>query len=98
VAKIKIHRDAALTARYPRGIPNRLEVTLADGRRLVAENEFPRGHDQNPMTDAEVEAKFQRMAAGRLDPARARRILDLCWKFDELDDIGEVLKLFPVVG
>ena len=28
VAKIKIHRDAALTARYPRGIPNRLEATL----------------------------------------------------------------------
>src|SRR5205814_6461025 len=31
VAKIKIQRDAALTARYPRGIPNRLEATLADG-------------------------------------------------------------------
>ena len=98
VAKIKIHRDKTLTARYPRGIPNRLEAALADGRRLVAENEFPRGHDQNPMTDAEVEAKFQRMAAGPLDTATARRILDLCWKFDELEDIGEVLRLFPVVG
>jgi 2-methylcitrate dehydratase len=98
VAKIKIHRDAALTARYPRGIPNRLEATLAGGRRLVAENEFPRGHDQNPMTDAEAEAKFQRMAAARLEPAQARRILDLCWRFDEVRDIGEVLQLFPVVG
>jgi 2-methylcitrate dehydratase PrpD len=38
IAKIKIHRDAKLTARYPRGIPNRLEVALVDGRRLVAEN------------------------------------------------------------
>src|SRR6185295_8539316 len=50
-------RDASLTARYPRGIPNRLVVTLEDGRQLTAENEFPRGHDQNPMTDAEVETK-----------------------------------------
>jgi len=33
-SKIKIHRDAALNERYPRGIPNRLTVTLADGRRL----------------------------------------------------------------
>jgi 2-methylcitrate dehydratase len=95
VARIKIHRDAALTTRYPRGIPNRLEVTLANGRKLVAENEFPRGHDQNPMTDGEVEAKFQRMAARRLDPAQSRKILDLCWKFDELQDVGELLRLFP---
>jgi 2-methylcitrate dehydratase len=98
VAKIKIHRDAALTARYPRGIPNRLEVTLADGRKLVAENEFPRGHDQNPMTDAEVEAKFHRMAAKRLDASRAKRILDLSWRLDELSDVSELLSQFPVVN
>jgi len=95
VAKIKVHRDATLSARYPRGIPNRLEATLSDGKKLVAENEFPRGHDQNPMSDAEVESKFQRLAAGRLDAARSRKILDLCWRFDELGDIGELLKLFP---
>ena len=28
VAKVKVHRDAALSARYPVGIPNRLTVTL----------------------------------------------------------------------
>ena len=98
VAKIKIHRDAALTARYPRGIPNRLEVTLADRRKLIAENEFPRGHDQNPMTDAEVESKFQRMAASRLDASRARRILDLCWRLDELPDVNELFAHFPVIA
>ena len=98
VAKIKIHRDDALTARYPKGIPNRIVVTLADGKQLTSENEFPRGHDQNPMTDAEVEAKFQRMAAHRLDPAQARKILDLCWRFDELQDVGELLRLFPIVA
>src|SRR5262249_24733856 len=98
VAKIRVHRDPKLTARYPCGIPNRLEATLADGRKLATENEFPRGHDQNPMTDAEVEAKFQRMAGGRIDAALARKILDLCWRFDELKDVGELLRLFPVVA
>jgi 2-methylcitrate dehydratase len=97
VAKIRILRDASLTARYPRGIPNRLEAKLADGRTLVAENEFPRGHNQNPMTDSEVEAKFHRMAAGRLDAAHSRKILDLCWGFDELGDAGELLRAFPVL-
>jgi hypothetical protein len=35
------------------------------------------------------------MAAGRLDAAQARRILDLCWRFDQLGDIGELMAAFP---
>jgi 2-methylcitrate dehydratase len=98
VAKIKVHRDAALTARYPRGIPNRLELALNDGTKYTAENEFPRGHDQNPMTDTEVEAKFHRMAAGRLDAAQEKKILDLCWHLDDLPNVSELLGLFSAVA
>jgi 2-methylcitrate dehydratase len=95
VAKIKIHRDAGLTARYPKGIPNRITVTRKDGKSFVAENEFPRGHDQNPMTDDEVVAKFERMAKGLLDAKTQKLILDQCWKLEELNDIGALLRLFP---
>lgn len=97
VAKIRILRDGALTARYPRGIPNRLVATLTDGRQLVAENEFPRGHDQNPMTDDEVEAKFRRLAKGRLDEARTNRVLELCRKLEQLPNIDELMGQFPAV-
>lgn len=95
VAKTKVLRDSALTARYPRGIPNRLVATLDDGRQLTAENEFPRGHDQNPMTDTEVEAKFRRMSTDKISWAKQQQILDLCWKLDEVTDVGEILRLFP---
>ncbi|MCH8830623.1 MAG: MmgE/PrpD family protein, partial [Planctomycetes bacterium] len=76
VSRISIHRDAALTARYPRGIPNRLVVTTNDGREFTAENEFPRGHDQNPMTDDEVAAKFHRLAENLLDEPARQQFLD----------------------
>jgi 2-methylcitrate dehydratase len=93
VAKIKVHRDAALNERYPRGIPNRLTVTLADGRQLVREVEFPRGHAQNPMTDAEVEHKFRTMVEPRYGKERADRILALCWQLDKLKEAGELIRL-----
>src|SRR5262249_1515422 len=32
VAKVKVHRDAALSRRYPAGTPNRVTVKLIDGR------------------------------------------------------------------
>lgn len=94
VARIRIHRDAALTARYPRGIPNRLVVTLKSGRQITAENEFPRGHDQNPMSDDEVAAKFHRMAEPLLDAAAQKRILDLCWRLEELERLDELFANF----
>jgi 2-methylcitrate dehydratase len=98
VSKIKVHRDDRLTARYPHGIPNRVVVTLTDGVQLTAENEFPRGHDQNPMTDDEVTAKFHRMADGLLDSAAQRRVLEMCWTLEKLQNVSQLMTQFPVVA
>ncbi|MBI3910722.1 MAG: MmgE/PrpD family protein [Armatimonadetes bacterium] len=87
--RIQIHRDAELTARYPEGIPNRLEVTLRGGTRLAREITYPRGHARNPMTDAEVEAKFTRLARNVLPEAQVGQIRDLVWRLDTLTDLAE---------
>jgi 2-methylcitrate dehydratase len=93
VAKIKVHRDAALNERYPHGIPNRLTVTLSDGRKLVREVEFPRGHAQNPMSDAEVEHKFRTLVEPRYGKDRADRILAACWELDKLKEASDLIRL-----
>jgi 2-methylcitrate dehydratase len=93
VAKIKLHRDAALNERYPRGIPNRLTVKLSDGRTLVKEVEFPRGHAQNPMTDAEVEKKFRTAVEPRYGKPAADRILAACWDLEKLKHAGDLVRL-----
>jgi 2-methylcitrate dehydratase len=91
--KIKVHRDAELSKRYPRGIPNRLTVTLADGHRLVKEVEFPRGHARNPMTDAEVEHKFRTLVEPRYGKERADQILAACWGLEKLANADELIRL-----
>ena len=68
-------------------------VTLADGRVLTREVEFPRGHNLNPMTDAEVEAKFRAMVEPRYGKEKADRILAACWKLEELSDAGALVRL-----
>jgi 2-methylcitrate dehydratase len=94
VAKVQVHRDAGLSARYPAGIPNRLTITLADGRKLVQEVEFPRGHARNPMTDAEVEAKFRTLAEPRYGKEHVQRMLKMCWELDKLQGPGLLIDLF----
>ena len=92
MSKIAIHRDAALSARYPNGIPNRLTVTMSDGSRLVKEVEFPRGHAHNPMTDSEVEHKFRTLVEPRFGAKRANDILGACWRLEELKSVRDLME------
>lgn len=93
VAKVKVHRDAALSSRYPAGIPNRVTVKLQNGRQLVREVEFPRGHARNPMTDAEVEQKFRTLVEPRYGKERADRVLKTCWEMEKVKTAGELVRL-----
>jgi 2-methylcitrate dehydratase len=93
VSKVKIHRDAALSSRYPAGIPSRVVVKLANGRQLMRDVEFPRGHARNPMTDEEVEQKFRRLVEPRYGKERADRVLKICWELDKATAAGELVKL-----
>ena len=64
--------DPQLTAGYPAGTPNRVTVTLDDGRTLVSEIAFPPGHDKNPLTDGQLAEKFH----GLVDPVLGRERAD----------------------
>ena len=64
--------DPQLTAGYPAGTPNRVTVTLDDGRTLVSEVAFPPGHDKNPLTDDQLAGKFH----GLVNPVLGRERAD----------------------
>jgi 2-methylcitrate dehydratase len=92
--KVQVKHDLTLDPRYPNGIPNRITVTLADGRTLVREVEFPRGHAGNPMSDAEVEAKFRRAVEPRYGRAKADQMLAACWELEKLRSVTDLIGLF----
>jgi 2-methylcitrate dehydratase PrpD len=68
-------------------------ITLRDGRRLVRRVRHAKGQPQNPLTDAELTAKF-RDAATRVFPAeRAESILSAVHGLDSLGDVGALARL-----
>jgi 2-methylcitrate dehydratase len=93
-ARVKVRLDDALTAHYPAGIPNRITLTLADGRTLMKEVAFPRGHAGNPMSDAEVERKFRTLVEPKYGKQRADAILARCWDLENLTSVTELIELF----
>jgi 2-methylcitrate dehydratase len=48
---------------------------------MTAETAYPKGHRGNPLSDAEVEAKFRGLAAG-VPRERADRVLAEIWGLD----------------
>lgn len=87
IDKTKIVEDPELNKGYPKGIPNDVTITCADGTKVNKRVDFPRGHAENPMTDDEVVAKFRRLAEGVVTHQTADRILDRVWNLDKLADV-----------
>jgi 2-methylcitrate dehydratase len=75
VARTRVVEDPQLTAAYPAGTPNRVTVTLDDGRTLISEVAFPPGHDKNPLTDEQLAEKFHGLVDPVLGRDRADQIL-----------------------
>jgi len=83
VQRVTVQRDAELSACYPQAAGNIVTVRLRDGRTLSERVDYPRGHAQNPLSDEEVEAKFQALAGARLGRERADAVLRWLWRLDE---------------
>jgi 2-methylcitrate dehydratase len=94
MSRITVARSAELTREYPEGIPNLLEVTTRSGQTHARKVTYPRGHARNPMSDAEVEEKFRRLAAPVLPGERLTRALDTLWHLEDVTDIGELMRIF----
>ena len=86
--RIEVREDPGLSAGYPEGAPSRLTVTTASGAVLSAERKYPDGHAQNPLTDAQVEAKFRSMFARHRSAAQGERMLERLWRFEQVADVG----------
>lgn len=71
----------------------RLTAVLRNGERHEAVVEYHRGHPRNPMSDAEVEAKFRKLAGRALSGAACDRLLDRLWALEQVTDVAEVLRL-----
>jgi 2-methylcitrate dehydratase PrpD len=73
-------------------IRSKVDVETRDGRRLSrAADENYRGGPHNPLSDAELEAKFRDCATGLLDETRMAAALDAVWTLDEQPDAGVLL-------
>ena len=95
---ITITERADLTEDFPRGIGCRIAVHLKDGTRIDRATRFPHGHAENPLSDAEIDAKFDELTEHQPRNAEAAKSLrDAGWRVDALADIGDLTTLMTTL-
>jgi 2-methylcitrate dehydratase len=68
----------------------RLEVTTGSGSTHVAQCVYPKGFPQNPMSDADVEAKFRACCADLLTAHQCDRALELLWSLEAQPNLKDL--------
>jgi 2-methylcitrate dehydratase PrpD len=74
----------------------RITIIMNDQRRLEKFIEHCAGSTRNPMTNAQLEAKFHGLTQGILPADRSRRLMDLCWKIESLPEAAQVARAAAV--
>jgi len=64
---------------------------LKDGSEIINDVRYPKGHDRNPMSAAEVEDKFKALFGGYGSLRQAERMIALVDELDRMKDIGELV-------
>jgi 2-methylcitrate dehydratase PrpD len=89
-ASMTLVHDPALDAHYPERYSSIVELYLKDGRTLTRRVEHARGTLENPLTPADVRAKYARLTRPIVPPSRARAIMTLV---DEIEGARDLTRL-----
>jgi 2-methylcitrate dehydratase len=91
--RVKVQASAEADRRMPDAMLCRMQVVTAGGATHEASVEYHKGHWKNPMSDAEVETKFRKLASTVLDLQQTDRLLESLRRLEELPDGGEIVRL-----
>jgi 2-methylcitrate dehydratase PrpD len=92
--RVRYHVDPAFPG--PGRFKGAVTVTLTSGRVLAEVEDYNRGSADNPMTDAELRAKFDENAVGFLSPAARDRVAEAVAALDTLPDARSLVDLAAV--
>jgi 2-methylcitrate dehydratase len=80
--KVKVVADPEIEAVFPKLQRVIVTIETTDGRELTTQLDYPKGDPRNPLTDQEVEEKFDALAAPVMSDAGRQRLKEAVWALD----------------
>jgi 2-methylcitrate dehydratase len=89
--KVEVVADPEIEKVFPELQRVIVKIETADGRELGRELDYPKGDPRNPLSDEEVEEKFDALATPVLSDAGRRKLKDAVWGLEKLGPISELM-------
>jgi len=93
LGKIKVVADPEIDAMFPGVKRARVTITNNEGQSFTAQVDNAKGSPLNPMSDEEIISKFRANAGSILSKEQQDKVIDLTWRFDELEEIVSYMEL-----
>ncbi len=91
--KVEVIADPEIEALFPELQRVHVKITTTDGRELIKQIDYPKGDPRNPLTDQEIEEKFDALAAPVLSAGGRQAVKQAVWNLDQAASITEVMDL-----
>ena len=92
--KVKVVADPEIEKLFP--ALQRVHVTIrtTESKEFVEQLDFPKGDPRNPLSDKEIEEKFEALAGPVLSKDARRRAVEAIWGLEKQQSVTELMALF----
>jgi 2-methylcitrate dehydratase len=91
--KVKVVADPEIEALFPELQRVIVKITATDGREFTKQIDYPKGDPRNPLTDAEIEEKFDALAGPVLSAGRMKQVKNAVWTVEKQASITDLMSL-----
>ena len=92
--KVQVVADPEIEKVFPALQRVIVRIHTIDGREFTKQLDYPKGDPRNPLTDKEIEEKFEALAGPVMSRDARRRAMDAIWNLEKQSSVTELMKLF----
>ncbi len=78
-------------AMFPAKQPSKVVITLNDGTAYTAEVDYPKGDPREPMSQDDLDIKFESLTTSVMDDAKRAKIKETIWNLEALNNVEALM-------
>ena len=91
--KVEVVADPEIEKVFPALQRVIVKIETTDGRELTTSLDYPKGDPRNPLTDGEVEEKFDALAAPVLSAGGRKKLKQAVWSLEDVRLVSDLMSL-----
>ncbi|HHY08508.1 MAG TPA: MmgE/PrpD family protein [Corynebacteriales bacterium] len=93
VQKVEVRFDRELQKYVPQERPARVIIALKNGKEYSTETRLPYGEKENPVSDIDLNGKFESLAGNLCSHKSAQALLETLWNLEAVGNIADLMKM-----